>query len=151
MPTKTSTTVPQRIPIRALAEFRYTLRKFLHFSEEAAVSAGLTPQQHQALLAVAGFPEGETVSIGDLAERLKIRHHSAVGLVNRLVTEGLMERTPRTNDRRKVSLALTPRGNAILQTLSETHRDELRREGPHLVALLQSLITDTNSRANDLK
>ena len=73
-----------------LAAFRYALRQFLHFSEEAAHAAGITPQQHQALLAVKGFRGRDCVTVGELAERLQLRHHSAVGLVDRLVAEGLM-------------------------------------------------------------
>src|ERR1700761_5506251 len=76
-----------------LAAFRYALRRFLHFSEEAAHAAGITPQQYQALLAIKGFPSREKVTVGELAERLQLRHHSAVGLVDRLVTEKLAHRS----------------------------------------------------------
>src|ERR1039458_6961028 len=89
-----------------LAAFRYALRQFLHFSEEAAHAAGITPQQHQALLAVKGFPGRDCVTVGELAERLQLRHHSAVGLVDRLVAERLMARSPSARDRRQVYVQL---------------------------------------------
>src|SRR5579862_5258142 len=86
----------------ALAGFRHALRLFLRFSEEAALAAGLTPQQHQALLAIQGFPERDYVTVGELAERLQVRHHSAVGLIDRLVTQGLAARRISETDRRQV-------------------------------------------------
>ena len=78
---------------RALALFRYTLRKFLDFSQEAAKGVGLTPQQHQALLSIKGYPDRETITIGELAERMLLKHHSTVELVDRLVELGLVKRT----------------------------------------------------------
>ncbi len=120
-----------------LAEFRYTLRKFFQFSEIAAEKVGLTPRQHQALLAVKGSSaNGEPFMIGDLAERLQIRHHSAVGLVNRLIAQKLLCRHVAKTDRRKVELQLTSRGSELLEKLSGAHRDELRRIGPQLTRLL---------------
>src|SRR5512141_1167992 len=95
-----------------LAEFRYALRRFLRFSESAAQELGLTPQQHQALLAIKGFPGRERVTIGELAERLQIRHHSAVGLANRLEAEKLIERSATSEDRRKVFISLTAHGDS---------------------------------------
>ena len=109
---------------RALAEFRYQLRKFLHFSENAARRAGLQPRHHQALLAIKGLP-GATV--GDLAERLTIRPHSAGELVNRLVAAKLVRRVTDTVDRRRIRLALTPAAERRLETLTIAHRDELKR------------------------
>lgn len=125
---------------QALASFRYALRQFLRFSEEAAQAVGLTPQQHQALLAIKGFPGRDRVTVRELAERLQIRHHSAVGLVDRLAAQGLVERQPDTTDRRQVYVALTPRGLELLARLSAAHRHELRRIGPHLHRLLEQLI-----------
>ncbi len=122
-----------------LAAFRYALREFLHFSEAAAGSAGLTPQQHQALLAIMGFPGRAYVTVGELADRLHIRHHSAVGLVNRLTTLGLVRRELAPADRRQVYVQLTPHGMAILEQLSAAHRAELSRIGPQLQALLDRL------------
>ena len=122
-----------------LAAFRYALRQFLHFSETAAEAVGLTPQQHQALLAIKGFPGKAQVTIGELAERLQIRHHSAVGLVDRLVTQKLVTRAAAQVDRRQVCVALTARGEQVLESLSVAHREELRRIGPNLKELLAQL------------
>lgn len=129
-----------------LANFRYALRQFMRFSETAVRAGGITPQQHQALLAIAGFPGREQVTMGELAERLQIRHHSAVGLVNRLVTQDLVVRESGEVDRREVYISLTSQGKAILAQLSATHREELRRIGPQLNLLLAQLTTvDTTS------
>ena len=122
-----------------LAAFRYALRQFLHFSEEAAHAAGITPQQHQALLAVKGFPGRDCVTVGELAERLQLRHHSAVGLVDRLVTERLVARTPSARDRRQVYVQLTSRGENVLGRLSSAHSEQLKRIGPELILRLKQL------------
>lgn len=122
-----------------LAAFRYALRQFLHFSESAAEAAGLTPQQHQALLAIKGFPGREEVTVGELAERLKLRHHSVVGLLDRLAMEKLVSRAPSTADRRQVLIALTARGEKILEKLTAAHHEQLRRMGPEIRELLESL------------
>lgn len=122
-----------------LAAFRFALRQFLRFSEDAAVRAGITPQQHQALLAIKGFPAREHVSVRELAERLQVKHHSAVGLVDRLVSEKLAIRTPSTEDRRRVQIRLTPRGERLLEGLSAAHREQLRRIGPEITHMLQRL------------
>ncbi len=100
---------------------------------------GLTPQQHQALLHIKGFPGRERVSIGELAERLQLRHHSTVGLVDRLESLGLVARESGRRDRRQVFVELTEAGAAVLERLSAAHRDELRRIGPELLALLKQL------------
>jgi DNA-binding MarR family transcriptional regulator len=122
-----------------LAEFRYALRQFIHFSEKAAQAAGITAQQHQALLAIKGFPGRDRVTVGELAERLQLRHHSTVGLVDRLVVEKLVARAPSTEDRRQVFLQLTSRGENVLAKLSSAHRQQLRRMGPGLSRLLKQL------------
>jgi len=122
-----------------LAALRYALRQFLGFSEQAAQRAGLTPQQHQALLAIKGFPERDRVTVGELAERLRVRHHSAVGLADRLVSQRLVTRTQGTKDRRQVYLGLTARGEAVLERLSAAHKEQLRRVGPHIGELLERL------------
>ncbi|HEY3761217.1 MAG TPA: MarR family transcriptional regulator [Verrucomicrobiae bacterium] len=124
---------------QTLAELRYALRRFLRFSETAAHAAGLTPQQHQAMLAIKGFQGRELITIGELAERLQVLHHSAVGLVNRLVTDKHVRRLPGRQDRRKVSLALTPQGEAVLRKLSATHREQLQHIGPQISHLLKEL------------
>lgn len=122
-----------------LAAFRYELRKFIHYSEIAAHNCGLTPQQHQALLAIKGFPDRDHVTVGELAERLQLRHHSVVGLVNRLVMEKLVVRIPSEGDRRQVLIQLTPKGEKTLEKLSAVHREQLKRIGPELIFLLEHL------------
>jgi len=126
-----------------LAELRYALRQFLRFSEDAAQAAGVTPQQHQAMLAIKGFPGRDQITIGELAERLQILHHSAVGLANRLAAEEYARRVPDKNDRRQVRLTLTIRGETVLEKLSATHREELRRIGPQIKHLLEFLRGDS--------
>jgi DNA-binding MarR family transcriptional regulator len=130
----------------ALAEFRYALRRFLRFSEQAAEAVGLTPRQHQALLAVRGSPE-RRLSVGDLAERLQVRHHSAVGLVDRLATLGLATRVAGTADRRQRFVGLTRRGERVLESLTAAHRDELRQLGPRIEPLLDALRDGRDSRS----
>jgi DNA-binding MarR family transcriptional regulator len=122
-----------------LAEFRHLLRQFLVFSEDAARQAGLAPQQHQALLAIKGFADGGAPTIGDLARQLVIKHHSAVGLVDRLVKAGYLRRRQDMNDRRRVTLALTVSGERLLADLTSAHRDELRMLTPSLKALFAKL------------
>ncbi len=119
-----------------LAEFRYTLRRFLRFSESAASKAGLTPQQHQALLAIKGFPGREKITIGELAERLQVEHHSAVGLVDRLEAAKLIKRSPGTEDRRKVYISLTAHGDSMIEKLSALHHEQLLRLTPQLQSLI---------------
>ena len=122
---------------RRIAQFRYLLRQFLAFSEVAARKAKLAPQQHQGLLAIKGF--GGRLSIGELAEKLAIKHHSAVGLVDRLEQAKLLARVPDERDRRKISLVLTPAAEKLLESLTAAHRDELRRLSPLLKPLLAQL------------
>ena len=121
-----------------LASFRYALRSFLRFSETAAEGLGLTAQQYQALLAVCASAGGH-VMINDLARQLLIRHNSAVGLVDRLTAQGLLAREPSAEDGRKVYLRLTAKGDRVLEKLAEVHREELRRIGPQLEALLHDI------------
>ena len=113
-----------------LAAWRRALRTFLRFSERAAEDVGLGAQQYQAMLVVRGWTEGRPVTIGDLAGELFIKHNSAVGLVDRLVEQGIMTRAISKADRRRVELALTPRGRTVLATLAALHRRELQRLGP---------------------
>ncbi|MBZ9807578.1 MarR family winged helix-turn-helix transcriptional regulator [Mesorhizobium sp. BR1-1-9] len=126
-----------------LSEFRYLIRRFLEFSQLQAEDAGLTTRQHQALLAIKGFPGGGPVAIGDLAERLRIRHHSAVELVNRLCEAGLIVRDQDKDDQRKVLLQLTERADACLADLSAVHLDELSRIEPMLRSVLARKDRDT--------
>jgi len=122
-----------------LAAFRYSLRQFLRFSEEAAYLAGVTPQQHQALLAIKGFPGRNAVTVGELAERLQLRHHSAVELVDRLVDLRLVAREQSAVDRRQVHVQLTAHGEQTLDKLSSAHEEQLRRIGPKLKVILDQL------------
>jgi DNA-binding MarR family transcriptional regulator len=124
---------------QALAEFRFALRSFLVFSETAAEAAGLTPQQHQALLAIKGYPGRDQVTVSELAERLLIRHHSAVELIDRLSRGGLIVRKPDPVDRRRVYISLTPKATRKLRTLSAAHLEELRQLGSVLPGLLERL------------
>jgi len=122
----------ERTDYRALSEFRYLLRCFLEFSQEAARTVGLTPRQHQSLLAIKGLQQDRPVTVGDLAERLRIRHHSAVELVDRLCDAGLLVRVQDTQDQRRVLLSLTERADELLADLSAAHLDELSRIEPML-------------------
>ncbi|MCZ2109411.1 MAG: MarR family transcriptional regulator [Dehalococcoidia bacterium] len=124
---------------RALHEFRYAIRLFLRFSEDAARAAGVEPQQHQLMLAIKGMPEGETPNMAALAERLQLRHHSVVELVDRLAAHGYVERARGEADRRQVIVHLTPAGERALHDLSVNHRAQLRKAGPALVRVLEEL------------
>lgn len=120
-----------------LAAFRYELRKFFNFSEKAAENHGLAAQQYLALLSIEGFPGRNHTTVGELAERLQIAHHSAVGLVNRLEKKGLVKRAPADDDRRKVFVKLTKRGLVKLDKLAAAHHAELQTVGPLLVGFLK--------------
>lgn len=124
-----------------LAEFRHVLARFLAFSATAATAAGLAPRQHQALLAIKGAPGGEPMTVGDLSERLVIRHHSAVELVDRMVSGGYLRRRTDPSDRRRAILALTAGAERVLAELSAAHRAELRRIAPLLGTLAAQLGT----------
>jgi DNA-binding MarR family transcriptional regulator len=130
---------PSQEDYEALSDFRYSIRCFLEFSENAAREAGLTPQQHQALLTVKGFPPQTAVTIGDLAERLRIRHNSAVELVDRLVDAGFIVRSPDALDSRRVLLSLSDAANGVLASLSAVHLDELSRLRPVLKGILRRI------------
>jgi len=121
----------------ALASFRRSLRGFLAFSEQAARAAGLTPQQHQAILAIRGFSARRGMAVGDLAAHLLLKPHTAVGLVDRLVRARLVVRKPDPKDRRRVLLTLAPQATRALETLSAQHLIEMRRNAPELIKLLR--------------
>jgi len=123
---------------RALAGFRYALREFVRYSESAAEAAGVTPRQHQALLAIRAGPGG-TLHVGELAGRLFLRPHSASELVQRMVEQGLVRRETGESDKRQVILRLSQRGETVLAHLSQSHRAELRRLRPLLQELLAEL------------
>lgn len=133
-----------KVDYQALAQFRYEIRRFVNFSEQAARDAGMEPQQHQALLAIEGLPATHRATIGVLAERLQIQHHSAVGLVDRLEAERLLKRTSSRADRREVLLRVTPRGTRLLNQLSLSHRAELRSAGRALLRALETAMTHAN-------
>lgn len=135
IPAGTSAVQMNDVDYRVLADFRHALRGFMQFSEQAAEKVGLTPQQHQALLAVRA-EAAEGMSIGLLADRLMVRPHSASGLADRLVRLELLTRNAAGGDRRKVSLTLTSKADALLQVLSASHYAELRRLRPLLSELL---------------
>lgn len=113
--------------VRDLAQFRYALRKFLRFSEESARSLGITPQQHQLMLGVAGFTDRQSATISELAEFLQEKNHSVVGLVERAVESGLVRRAQDTTDRRVVVVRLTRRGETLLARLAKLHVEEVKR------------------------
>jgi DNA-binding MarR family transcriptional regulator len=128
-----------------LAEFRFQIRRFLHFSASVARNTGVEPQQHQLMLAVKGAPAGTVTSIQYLARRLFIQHNSAVELVNRSVRKGLVERRQDQADLRRVAVRLTPKGEKILRSLSDHHRIELIQAGTELLQALRPLLRGRRS------
>ena len=128
---------PTAADYKALAEFRYRIRRFLRFSELAARAEGLEPQQHQALLAIRALDQPD---IRTLANYLMIRHHSAVGLIDRLEERRLAERRRNASDRRQAHAVLTAEGAERLRRLSIKHRGQLQRSGPGLVQTLRELL-----------
>jgi DNA-binding MarR family transcriptional regulator len=137
---------PSKGDYERLAEFRYALRKFLRFSETAASQVGLPPHQHQALLAIEGYPGRDSINISELQERLQIAHHSAVGLVNRLSERNLIVREPSTEDKRQVFVRLTPEGKDMLRKLSSTHQHELNRIGPEISRAIDKILRPGEAR-----
>lgn len=130
---------PDRQDYRMLSDFRYLIRRFLKFSQDAAHGTGLTARQHQALLAIKGFPGDDGPTVGDLAERLCIQQHSTVELVDRLVEAGLVLRTHDTADRRRVLLGLTDVAEQHLAALSTIHLEELNRLRPTLLEIMERI------------
>jgi DNA-binding MarR family transcriptional regulator len=128
---------------RQLADFRYRIRQFLHFSEEAARGRGLEPQQHQLLLAIKGLPEGARPTVRTIAERMCLRHHSAVELINRLADRGAVVRRRSDQDRREVLIELTTLGEDTLCNLSVLHWNELQVAGPALSEAIQHILQDS--------
>jgi DNA-binding MarR family transcriptional regulator len=127
---------------RALAEFRFQIRAFLSFSERAAREHGIEPQQHQLLLACKGLPEESRPTIGTLAQRLCVEHHSAVALVDKLEASKLVERMPSPLDRREVLVRITKRGETLLAGLSELHSEQLALVGPQLITALTEVLSN---------
>ena len=136
---------------QALAEFRYQIRQFLHFSEEAVQRAGMEKQQYQFMLAIKGMPEGVRPLIRELANRMQIQHHSAVELVNRMEARGFVKRERGQSDRREVLVELTPKGENLLAELVQHHREELRTAGPRLIGALQGLHLDGTLKSSEFK
>jgi DNA-binding MarR family transcriptional regulator len=128
----------------ALEDFRYEIRRFLNFSERAAREEGLEPQQHQALLSIKAARPGTKATVGFLAARLQVQHHSAVELSDRLEEKKLIRRTRSGTDRREVLLSLTERGEQLLERLSDSHRSDLQTRGPRLLKALQAVIRRAN-------
>lgn len=125
--------------LRTLADFRFELRRFLHFSESAALNAGLQPQQHQLLLQVAGAPQGTPVTIAYAAGRLELKHNSVVELVDRSQRENLLERTVDPTDARRAILRITRKGRHVLDQLSSNHARELHDLAPRLMQALDQV------------
>jgi DNA-binding MarR family transcriptional regulator len=125
---------------QALAEFRYQIRKFLHFSEKVVQAAGLERGQYQLMLAIKGMPDGVRPRIRELANRMQIQHHSAVELINRLEAGGFVKRERAQDDRREVLLALTPKGERVLAELALHHHEELQSAAPDLVTALRRVM-----------
>ncbi len=125
---------------RRLAEFRHRIRQFLRFSEEAARSKGIEPQQHQVLLAIKGLPKGSRPTITALSQQLCLRHHSTVELVDRLAERGALRRRHSDEDQREVLVELTPHGEVLLHRLSVLHWEELRVSAPALSESLRAVM-----------
>ena len=128
----------------ALAEFRHGLRKFLRFSEDAAREHGITPQQHQLLLAIKGFPGRDWATVNELADRLQLQQHSVVGIIDRSEQAGLTVRRPHADDLRVTEVHLTAAGERVLETLTMAHRDELRRTGEFLATVARVIDVPSN-------
>ena len=151
-PSKKSLKALSRIDYEALAAFRHAMRRFLAFSGQNAETYGLTPNQHQALLSIkAGYFGRESISIGELADHLMIKHHSAVELVDRLESAKLVTRRKSAEDGRVVLLSLPPKGDQILSELSRRNLDELRLAAPFVTALVVTLEHATGMRRNKKK
>ncbi|GAA3755040.1 MarR family winged helix-turn-helix transcriptional regulator [Terriglobus aquaticus] len=129
----------QRYDMEHLAKFRREIRRFLQFSEQAAISAGLQPQQHQLMLQVAGAPQDESVTVSYIADLMGLKHHTAVGLSKRCEAAGLLRRVQDPQDRRCVVLQLTSLGRRALRQLSEVHTQELRDLAPSLIQALSQI------------
>jgi DNA-binding MarR family transcriptional regulator len=136
---------------QALAEFRYRIRCFLRFSEQAARAAGLEPQQHQLLLSLKGLPSARKATVGVLAERMQLAHHSTVELIDRLEERGFVERWRDDEDRRQVLVQTTAAGEEILAELSLHHFEQLGSVGPTLVDVLNTFVGKTGSSAKRLR
>jgi DNA-binding MarR family transcriptional regulator len=136
---------------RALAELRYRIRHFLREGDAKARTVGLEPQQYLMLLAISGLPEGREATIQTLAERLALKHHSAVELVDRLETNGYVRRTRSRDDRRRVFVTLLPRGERLLEQVAQNRISELRTSGEALVGAIEALLERGQRSVKNLK
>lgn len=134
---------------QALAEFRFQIRKFLHFSDSAIAAAGLERSQYQLMLAIKAMPRGVKPRIRELASRMLIQHHSAVELVDRLEDGGYVKRERGQDDRREVLLGLTPKGERVLGQLALHHHEALQDAAPALVGALRRVMTREKRRVAD--
>jgi len=125
---------------RALAELRYRIRHFVREGDSVARSSGLEPQQYLLLLAIRGLPEGAEATIRVLADRLALKHHSMVELIDRLETHGYVRRTRSRDDRRRVIISLLPRGEKLLEQVARDRIEELRTTGAALVSAISALL-----------
>ena len=130
----------------SLAEFRYQVRRFLHFSEQECRARGLQPQHYQLIVAIRGLPLHKTPTVGALAERMQMEHHSMVELLDRASRQGLVSRKRDAGDRRRVSIQLTAKGEKLAGELAARHVEELQVAGRKLTAALQPLLRSNHAR-----
>jgi DNA-binding MarR family transcriptional regulator len=130
----------------SLAEFRYQIRRFLHFSERECRARGLQPQHYQLLIALRGLPLHKSPTVGTLAERMQMEHHSMVELLDRAGQQGLVARKRDAADRRRVSIHLTAKGERLAAELAQRHVAELQITGRHLTAALEPLLRSNEVR-----
>lgn len=129
---------------QALAELRYRIRKFVREGDAVAGAAGLEPQQYLLLLMIRGIPEGQEATVSNLAERLALKHHSVVELIDRLETHGYVRRNRSREDRRSVFVTLLPRGEKMLEQVAQHRISELRATGAALVSAISALLEDSH-------
>jgi DNA-binding MarR family transcriptional regulator len=130
------------VDFETLAAFRYQIRRFLRFSKDLLSSEDLTPDQYQALLAIRASTPKRKLSIRDLAEQLQVRHHSTVGIVDQLVSREAVVRQVAPEDRRKILLTLTPKGEELVQRLAPPHHEELSRLCPEIIRTLERICAE---------
>jgi DNA-binding MarR family transcriptional regulator len=136
---------------RQLAEFRFQIRSFLHFSENAGRLAGIEPQQHQLMLAIKGLPAGARPTVTALAQRLCLKHHSTVELINRLERRGVVVRRPSNQDKREVLIELTDHGENLLDQLSVLHWRELQSLAPKLTLALEAILHNSPEKMSKIR
>lgn len=137
--------------LQRLSEFRFQMRRFLHFSQQAAEKVGLRAQQYQLLLAVCGMPDGTAPTIAAVADRLLLKHNSTVELVDRTIEQGLLRRVNDAVDQRRIRLRLTERGEQMLHSLAAFHKEEINATGPELLRSLRMVLRGGESLAQPRK